>query len=42
MHDRQMNFVAKAGDVARKPEEEITKEDAADIQKREVRYLSKE
>lgn len=37
VHDRQMNFIAKAGDIARKPEDEITKDDAADIQKREVR-----
>ncbi|KAK6954633.1 hypothetical protein Daesc_004600 [Daldinia eschscholtzii] len=28
-HDRQQNFIAKAGEVARKPADQITKEDAA-------------
>ncbi|KAL2111007.1 hypothetical protein VUR80DRAFT_417 [Thermomyces stellatus] len=37
LHDRQMNFVAKAGDIARKPEHEVTKEDAADLQSKEAR-----
>ncbi|KAF6838253.1 seed maturation protein [Colletotrichum plurivorum] len=33
------NFVAKAGDVARKPANEITKEDAAQVQSAEARVL---
>ncbi|KAI0135813.1 hypothetical protein F4814DRAFT_444617 [Daldinia grandis] len=28
-HDRQQNFLAKAGEIARKPADQITKEDAA-------------
>ncbi|KAI0849129.1 hypothetical protein F5Y00DRAFT_261944 [Daldinia vernicosa] len=28
-HDRQQNFIAKAGEIARKPVDQITKEDAA-------------
>ena len=35
-----MNFIATAGGIARKSEGEITKEDAAEIQKREVRQRS--
>ncbi|OTA91489.1 hypothetical protein M434DRAFT_397152 [Hypoxylon sp. CO27-5] len=38
-HDRQQNFLAKAGEVARKPAGEITKEDAAQVQKAEARAL---
>lgn len=37
LHDRQMNFLAKEGELARKPEDEITRDDVADIQKKEVR-----
>lgn len=37
LHDRQQNFFEKSGEVARKPLEEITKEDAAEVQKAEVR-----
>ncbi|KAI0157920.1 hypothetical protein GGR52DRAFT_586714 [Hypoxylon sp. FL1284] len=36
-HDKQQNFWAKAGDVARKPADEVTKEDAAQVQKAEAR-----
>lgn len=32
-----MNFIAKEGELARKPTDDITKDDAADIQKLEVR-----
>ena len=39
VHDRQQNYVETAGDVARKPAEEITKEDAAKVQKAEVSVL---
>ncbi|KAF6803031.1 seed maturation protein pm25-like protein, partial [Colletotrichum musicola] len=35
LHDKQQNFVAKAGDVARKPANEITKEDGAQVQSAE-------
>ncbi|KAI0835147.1 hypothetical protein F5Y06DRAFT_139690 [Hypoxylon sp. FL0890] len=38
-HDRQQNFMAKAGEVARKPVDEITKEDAAQVQRAEARVL---
>ncbi|KAI1469835.1 uncharacterized protein F4812DRAFT_457238 [Daldinia caldariorum] len=38
-HDRQQNFFAKAGDIARKPTDQITKEDAAQVQKAEARAL---
>lgn len=37
IHDRQENFLAMAGDVARKPPQEVTKEDAAKVQRFEVR-----
>ncbi|RYP40979.1 hypothetical protein DL767_001295 [Monosporascus sp. MG133] len=39
LHDRQQNFLEKAGDVARKPANEITKEDAAQVQKAEARAV---
>ncbi|EFQ35371.1 uncharacterized protein GLRG_10515 [Colletotrichum graminicola M1.001] len=39
VHDRQQNFIATAGDAARKPAREITKEDAAAIQSAESRAL---
>lgn len=39
IHDKQQTFFQKAGDLARKPVGEITKGDAADVQKAEVRYL---
>lgn len=39
VHDKQMNFIAKAGEIARKPSGEITSEDAAEVRKREVRPL---
>ncbi|KAI8959035.1 hypothetical protein F5Y11DRAFT_334218 [Daldinia sp. FL1419] len=38
-HDRQQNFIAKAGEIARKPVNQITKEDAAQVQKAEARAL---
>lgn len=38
VHDKQLNFMAKAGELARKPEEEITKADAAELQRMEVIY----
>ncbi|KAF0639409.1 hypothetical protein FPSE5266_08025 [Fusarium pseudograminearum] len=37
MHDRQKNFLEKAGDVVRKAPTEVTKEDAAEIQRAEAR-----
>ncbi|KAK7750931.1 hypothetical protein SLS62_007063 [Diatrype stigma] len=37
LHDRQQNFLAKAGEVARKPATGITKEDAAQVQRAEAR-----
>ncbi|GKT49807.1 uncharacterized protein ColSpa_09988 [Colletotrichum spaethianum] len=40
VHDKQQNFISKAGDVARKPAQEITKEDAAAIQSAEVEFGS--
>ncbi|CAF3449098.1 unnamed protein product [Fusarium graminearum] len=36
MHDRQKNFLEKAGDVVRKAPTEVTKEDAAEIQRAEA------
>lgn len=33
LHDRQPNFLAVAGEVARKPSEEVTQEDAAKVQR---------
>ncbi|KAK1967878.1 hypothetical protein LY78DRAFT_691747 [Colletotrichum sublineola] len=39
VHDKQQNFIATASDVARKPAQEITKEDAAAIQSAESRAL---
>ena len=36
IRDRQQNYVETAGDVARKPASEITKEDAAHVQRAEV------
>jgi hypothetical protein len=37
-HDRQQNFFAVAGEVGRKPPEQVTKEDAAKVQHFEVSY----
>ena len=37
IHDRQQHFLEKAGDIARKPIDEITKKDAAEVQSAEVR-----
>lgn len=37
IHDKQQTFFQKAGDLARKPVGEITREDAAEVQKAEVR-----
>ncbi|KAK4099505.1 hypothetical protein N658DRAFT_508547 [Parathielavia hyrcaniae] len=39
LHDRQHNFFEVAGDVARKPSEKVTKEDAAKVQHFEARAL---
>jgi hypothetical protein len=39
LHDRQQNFFEVAGEVARKPSEKVTKEDAARVQHFEVRVL---
>ncbi|KAK4221522.1 hypothetical protein QBC38DRAFT_125498 [Podospora fimiseda] len=39
IHDRQENLLVMAGDVARKPTNEITKEDAAKVQRAESRAL---
>ncbi|RYO86596.1 hypothetical protein DL764_008986 [Monosporascus ibericus] len=39
LHDRQQNFLEKAGDVARKPADEVTQEDAAQVQKAEARAV---
>lgn len=36
VHDKQQNYVEKAGDVSRKPAEEITKEDVSEVMKAEV------
>jgi multidrug resistance efflux pump len=36
LHDRQQNFFEVAGDVARKPSAEVTKEDAKKVQHFEV------
>jgi hypothetical protein len=38
LHDRQQNFFDVAGDVARKPSGEVTREDARRVQHFEVRY----
>lgn len=38
LHDKQQNFLEKAGEVVRKPPTEVTKEDAAEVQRAEVRY----
>lgn len=38
LHDKQQNFLEKAGEVARKPPTEVTKEDAAEVQRAEVGY----
>lgn len=37
LHDRQQNFFGIAGDVARKPSTEVTKEDVKRVQHFEVR-----
>ncbi len=39
LHDRQQNFYEVAGEVARKPSEEVTREDAARVQRFEVSYV---
>ncbi|OLN85469.1 hypothetical protein CCHL11_08064 [Colletotrichum chlorophyti] len=39
LHDKQQNFIEKAGEVARKPAQEVTKEDAAEVQSAEARVL---
>ncbi|KAK4152015.1 hypothetical protein C8A00DRAFT_44878 [Chaetomidium leptoderma] len=39
LHDRQQNFYEAAGDVARKPSGEVTKEDAKRVQHFEARVL---
>ncbi|KAL1873177.1 hypothetical protein Daus18300_003996 [Diaporthe australafricana] len=39
IHDKQQAFFRKAGDLARKPVGEITREDAAEVQKAEARAL---
>lgn len=36
IHNRQQNFLEKAGDIARKPVGEITKKDAAEVQSAEA------
>ena len=36
LHDKQQNFMEKSGEIARKPADEITKEDAAEVQRAEV------
>uniref|UniRef100_A0A0D2YGD1 SMP domain-containing protein n=1 Tax=Fusarium oxysporum (strain Fo5176) TaxID=660025 RepID=A0A0D2YGD1_FUSOF len=38
LHDKQQNFLEKAGEVVRKPPTEVTKEDAAEVQRAEVIY----
>ncbi|KAL9571750.1 hypothetical protein ACKAV7_004074 [Fusarium commune] len=37
LHDKQQNFLEKAGEVVRKPPTEVTKEDAAELQRVEAR-----
>lgn len=37
LHDKQQRFIEVAGEVARKPSDEVTKQDAAVVQKAEVR-----
>ncbi|KAK6077104.1 hypothetical protein SCUP234_06843 [Seiridium cupressi] len=39
LHDKQQNFLEKAGGAARKYPGEVTKEDAAEVQRAEVRFL---
>ncbi|KAK5656730.1 hypothetical protein OQA88_4278 [Cercophora sp. LCS_1] len=39
LHDKQKNFLAKASEVAHKSADEITKEDAAEVQRSETRLL---
>ncbi|KAK3941041.1 hypothetical protein QBC46DRAFT_432896 [Diplogelasinospora grovesii] len=39
LHDRQQNFLDVASEVARKPSDEVTKEDAARVQHAEARAL---
>lgn len=36
LHDRQQNFLKVAGEIGRKPSEEVTQEDAAKVQRFEV------
>lgn len=38
LHDREENFLAVAGEIARKPADQVTKEDAARVQHLEVTY----
>ncbi|KAF5544726.1 seed maturation pm25 [Fusarium mexicanum] len=37
LHDKQQNFLEKADEVVRKAPTEVTKEDAADVQRAEAR-----
>ncbi|KAI7776364.1 seed maturation protein pm25 [Diaporthe eres] len=39
IHDKQQTFFQKAGDLARKPVGESTREDAAEVQKAEAQVL---
>ncbi|KAK9416371.1 putative SMP domain-containing protein [Seiridium cardinale] len=39
LHDKQQNFLEKAGGAARKYPGEVTKEDAAEVQRAEARLL---
>ncbi|KAK3370573.1 hypothetical protein B0H63DRAFT_454735 [Podospora didyma] len=39
IHDRQENFKAKADEVLQKPAGEVTKEDAADLMRKEARAI---
>ncbi|RSL97998.1 hypothetical protein CDV31_012795 [Fusarium ambrosium] len=41
IYDRQQNFLEKAGDIARKPIDEITKKDAAEVQSAESRLAGR-
>ncbi|KAM0261571.1 hypothetical protein ACHAPA_009741 [Fusarium lateritium] len=37
LHDKQINFLEKAGEIVRKSPTEVTKEDAAEVQRAEAR-----
>ncbi|WYZ44554.1 hypothetical protein EsH8_VII_000990 [Colletotrichum jinshuiense] len=39
LHDKQQNFLNKEAEIAKKPESDITKEDAKEIQSAEARLL---